>query len=121
MVTKKRTGSEQVQPGRKSYLAIERACQCASSSHRKGMALPALRFVEALGRGAALGEVRLRPVGADRLALPLLGAQPADEHRAEEQPDHQRGRARRPGPKADVADQVEDSGESQLFGDNVQH
>ena len=51
MVTKKRNGSERVKPGRKSYPAIERACQCAFSSHPKGMALSALRFVEALDRG----------------------------------------------------------------------
>ena len=53
MVTKKRTGSKRVKPDSIHYLAIERACQCASSSHPKGMALPALRFVEALDRSAA--------------------------------------------------------------------
>ena len=51
MVTKKRSGSERVQPDRTPYLAIERACQGAFSSHPKGMALPGLRFVEALDRG----------------------------------------------------------------------
>lgn len=50
MVTKKRSGSERVQPGRRSYLAIERARQDAFSSHPEGMALPVLRFVEALDR-----------------------------------------------------------------------
>ncbi len=50
MVTKKRYGSEQVQPGSFVYLAIERARQNAFSSHPKGMALPALRFVEAFDR-----------------------------------------------------------------------
>ena len=50
MVTKKRPGSERVQPGRVSYLAIERARQGAFSSHPKGMALPVLRFVEMLDR-----------------------------------------------------------------------
>ena len=50
MVTKKRSGSERVQPDRTPYLAIERACQGAFSSHPKGMALPALRFVEAFDR-----------------------------------------------------------------------
>ena len=53
METKKRSESERVQPDRKPYPAIERACQGAFSSHPKGKALPALRFVEALGRGAA--------------------------------------------------------------------
>ena len=51
METKKRSGSERVQPGSRRNLAIERACQGAFSSHPKGMALPALRFVEALDRG----------------------------------------------------------------------
>ena len=51
MVTKKRSGSERVQPDRLPYPAIERACQGAFSSHPKGMALPALCFVEALDRG----------------------------------------------------------------------
>jgi hypothetical protein len=50
MVTKKRTGSERVQPGSRRYLAIERALQSAFSSHPKGMALPVLRGVEALDR-----------------------------------------------------------------------
>ena len=50
MVTNKRSGSERVQPGSGGYLAIERARQDGFSSHPKGMALPALRFVEALDR-----------------------------------------------------------------------
>jgi hypothetical protein len=50
MVTKKRPGSERVQPGSFAYLATERALQGAFTSHPKGMALPALRFVEALDR-----------------------------------------------------------------------
>jgi hypothetical protein len=53
METKERSGSERVQPGSSGYLAIERARQDAFSSRPKGMALPALRFVEALDR--ALG------------------------------------------------------------------
>jgi hypothetical protein len=55
MVTKKRPDSKRVQPGSRSYLAIERARQGAFSSHPKGMVLPAHRFVEALGRGASPG------------------------------------------------------------------
>src|SRR3954453_12451523 len=50
MVTKKRSGSERVQSGSRGYLAIERARQDAFSSHPKGMALPGLRFAEALDR-----------------------------------------------------------------------
>src|SRR5206468_2088451 len=50
MVTKKRSGSERAQPGSRAYLAIERTRQGAFSSHPKGMALPVLRFVEALDR-----------------------------------------------------------------------
>jgi hypothetical protein len=51
MVTKKRLGSERVKPDSRGYLAIERACQGVFSSHPEGMALPGLRFVEALDRG----------------------------------------------------------------------
>jgi hypothetical protein len=51
METKKRPGSEQVQPDSKGYLANERACQGASSSHLQGMALPGLRFVVAFDGG----------------------------------------------------------------------
>ena len=51
METKKRHGSERVKPDSRGYLAIERACQGASSSHPKGTALPGLRFVEAVDRG----------------------------------------------------------------------
>ena len=50
MVTKNRSGSERVQPGSRGYLAIERARQSGFSSHPMGMALPVLRFVEALDR-----------------------------------------------------------------------
>ena len=50
MVTKSCFGSERVQPDSKAYPAIEQARQCDFSSHPTGMALPALRFVEALDR-----------------------------------------------------------------------
>ena len=52
METKKRSGSEGVQQGSTGYLAIERARQGAFSFHPMGMALPALRLVEALDRAA---------------------------------------------------------------------
>src|SRR5919112_421737 len=63
----------------------------------------------------------LRPVGADRLTAALAFAQVGDEPRAEQQPDRQRGGARRPGAEADVADEVEDAGKAQLLGDQVEH
>lgn len=50
MMTNKRSGSERVQPDSRHYLAIERACQGAYSSHPEGMALAGLRFVEPLER-----------------------------------------------------------------------
>ena len=53
MVTKKRSGSERVQPDSGHYLANERACQGASSSHPRGKTLPALRVVEVLDRAAS--------------------------------------------------------------------
>jgi len=53
METKMRPGSKGVQPDSGYYLAIERACQGAFSSHPKGKALTALRVVEALDRGHA--------------------------------------------------------------------
>lgn len=46
----KRSGSEQMQPDRRRYLAIERARHDALSSHPKGRALPAQRSVEAPDR-----------------------------------------------------------------------
>src|SRR5439155_6114613 len=73
------------------------------------------------GRRAALGEVALRTVGADRLTLALADPQPADEPRAEQQADQQRGRARRTGAEADVADEVERGGEAELGGDHIEH
>ncbi len=51
MVMEKRLGSERVQPDSGYYLAIKRAFQGVFPSHPEGMALPALRFVEALDRG----------------------------------------------------------------------
>ena len=51
METKERLGSERMQPDSDHYLAIEPSCQGDFSSHPKGMALPALRLVEALDRG----------------------------------------------------------------------
>ena len=42
------------------------------------------------GRRAALGQVRLRPVLADRLALALLAAQDIDQGAAKQKAKHQR-------------------------------
>src|SRR3954470_24364458 len=63
----------------------------------------------------------LRAVGTDRLALALRRAEPADEPGPEQQPDDERGGARRARAEADVADQVEDAGEAELLGDYVEH
>ena len=52
METKERSGSERVPPDSRRYLAIERACQSALSSHPKDKALSALRVVKALDRAA---------------------------------------------------------------------
>jgi len=51
METKERPGSERAQLDSGHYLANEQARQGAPSSHPEGMALPGLRFVEALDRG----------------------------------------------------------------------
>src|SRR5437588_639377 len=63
----------------------------------------------------------LRAVDADRLALALRYAQPANELGAEQQADEQSGRARRAGTKADVADEVQCAGKVELRGDQVEH
>src|SRR5262249_3398032 len=73
------------------------------------------------GRRAALGEVALRPVGADRLTLALGRAQPADEPGAAQQADEPSGGAGLDGAEADVADEIEDAGEAELVGDYVEH
>src|SRR5262245_56478584 len=73
------------------------------------------------GRRAALGKVALRPVGTDRLPFALLGAQPANEYRPEQQPDRQCGRGRGPGAKADVTDEVEEAGETELLSYPIEH
>ena len=52
MAAKSPFGSERVQPGSKGYLAIERARQRGFAPHPEGMALPVLRFVEALDRAS---------------------------------------------------------------------
>ena len=72
-------------------------------------------------RRAAFGKMALRPVLADRLALALRGAKPADELGSEQQPDKKRSGARGAGAEADVADEVEDAREAELLGDHVEH
>ena len=71
MEANKRRGSERVQPDSGHYLAIERACQGAYSSHPKGKALPALRVVEALDRGVS-PDLRTPPCTASGMALSRL-------------------------------------------------
>src|SRR5581483_7074774 len=73
------------------------------------------------GRRAALREVALRTVVANRLTLPLLRPKPADEFRTEQQTDEQCRRARSAGAESDVADEVEDAGKAELVGDQVEH
>ena len=60
------------------------------------------------GRRAGLLEMRLRPVGADRLALALPDAQRVDDRRAEDEDDQRRGDQRAAGAEGDVAEDVED-------------
>ena len=72
-------------------------------------------------RRAALGEVALRPILADRLALALLDPQPADEPGTKQQTDDQRRRARRARAEADIADEVEDAaGNANCCSDQVE-
>ena len=59
----------------------------------------------------------MRPVGADRLALALLGAKPADEAGPISRPIISAVAVAAAGAEADVADEVEDAGEAQLLGD----
>jgi len=60
-------------------------------------------------------------VGADRLALALLGAQPVDEGGADKEADHQRSRGRRSSTEADVANEIEDAGKTKLLGQYIEH
>ena len=77
MEAKKRPGSERVQLDCKGYLAIERARQDAFLSHPKGMAPPALRFVEALDRAfrPAIRTSRCAASGESHVTA-LVGARP---------------------------------------------
>ena len=60
------------------------------------------------GRRAALGDdVRLRAVGADRLALALAQAQVIDDPRPEQEHEQRAGRHRAAGAEGDVAEDVE--------------
>jgi len=76
MVTKKRPESEREQPDSGHYLANERACQGAFSSHPAGMVLPAPGFLDALGRGfnPDLRSSR-RPASGRRHVTALVGSQ----------------------------------------------
>src|SRR5262249_28746242 len=63
----------------------------------------------------------LGAVGADRLALALADAKPADELRADQEADEQRGCRRCSGAKGDVAEEVENPRIMELFGDPEKH
>ena len=60
------------------------------------------------GGRALLLLMGFRPVAADRLALALLGLQPADQCREEHEADDRCGQNRPAGPKRDVSEQIED-------------
>ena len=68
-----------------------------------------------------LARCDVRAVVADRLALALADAQPADELGADQQAEQQRGRGRRAGAEGDVAEEVEDAREAKLFCDPEKH
>ena len=53
--------------------------------------------------------------------LPCVARSQLMNHGPEQKADEQRGRARRAGAEADVADEVEDAGEAELVGDHVEH
>ena len=73
------------------------------------------------GRRAALGEMGLRAIGADRLSLALAHAQPADEFGTDHQADDERRRDRRARAEGQIADEVEDAREVQGLGKPVKH
>ena len=60
------------------------------------------------GGRALLLLMGFRPVAADRLAIALLGLQPADQRREEHEADDRRGQNRSAGPKRNVSEQIED-------------
>ena len=95
----------------------ERIAQIHPDQHRQRQADQ--DHQPAHGRRAALGEVGLRPVLADRLALALADAQHGDETRANDEADDQRGHQCRSGTERLVAHEVEKAFEIQPFGEDV--
>ena len=73
------------------------------------------------GRRAGLDEVRLRPVGADRLALALPDAQVVDDPGPEQEHEDQRGHHRAAGAHREVAEHVEDRERAGKVGQPVEH
>ena len=74
------------------------------------------------GRRAGLGEdVRLRAVGADRLALALAQPQMIDDPRAEHEHEHQRGDHRARRPHGEIAEHVEERQRAGKVGQPVEH
>ena len=70
------------------------------------------------GGGALFGQqVVLWPIGADRLAILLMLAQPSDHDRSDDEADDQRGDDRAAGPEGNVAEQVEDA---DLIGQGIE-
>ena len=74
------------------------------------------------GRRAHLGQqMRLRAVGADRLALALLEAQQVDDRAAEQEHEHQSGDDGAAGAERDVAEDVEERDLVGKFGQPIKH
>ena len=73
------------------------------------------------GRRTGLLEMRLRPVGTDRLALALANPQRIDDRRSEQKHDKGRGEQRRTRPEGDVPEQVEDLNFIRQFNEPDQH
>jgi len=63
----------------------------------------------------------LRAVAADRLALALADAQPADELGTDHEAEEESGQRRRAGAEGDIADQVEHMGKAKMLGEQIQH
>ncbi|QTK78004.1 hypothetical protein AT6N2_C0032 [Agrobacterium tumefaciens] len=73
------------------------------------------------GRSAGFLEMRLRSIGADRLAFSLANAQRVDDGRSKQEDDQGRGKHRRTGPEGDVPEQVEDLNFIRQFDEPDQH
>ena len=73
------------------------------------------------GRALLGDQMRLRAVGADRLALALLETQQVDHRAAEQEHEHQRGDDGAAGAKRDVTEDVEERDLVGEFGQPIEH